>query len=211
MKNPFRPKLSSLPREFTQEAQLFALVFRQAREDYAWLHGALYRAMRPLDKVGLWLAPLLCVAQLSWLWSQIQTTGWTLTTLEHNWLAPLLVGLLGYGLWQTWRAGRRFLRLIERFPLRTLVVYPSGCVVFASDELGQYITPPTLFFSCLWKDILFHSNTNERAILIAKGARGVLISNRIVGCSCPVAQASRTLDELLARPAQQFAPIAEPR
>ena len=210
MKNPFRPKPFFLPREFAQEAQLFALVFRQAREDYPRLRRAIHGAMRPLEKMALWMGPLFCLAQLSWLWSQIQATGWTLATLTHNWLPLLFFGLLGNALWQAWRARQRYLRFVEQFPFRTLVVFNSGCIVFASDERGQFAAPPTVFFSCLWRDVLFHSNTNERAILVVKGSHGVLISNRIVGCSRDVAESSRIFDELLAGPAQRYAPIAEP-
>jgi len=210
MKNPFRPKPRPVPDVLRQEEALFVLVFEQKGEDYRVLRHSVSRATRPLIKVGMWLSPLLLLLQLPWLWSQIQITGWTLATLGNNWLAPLLAFSPGYILWQRWNERRRFIAFAKRFPFRTLIAFPSGCGLFVSNERGELLQPPMTVFFTLWKDVIFHSNTDERAIIIAKGPWGILISNRIFRCSIDVAESSRILDGLLAPPATNSAPIAEP-
>jgi hypothetical protein len=210
MKNLFRRKPSSYPPEFTQEAQLFVLVFQQRGEDFAPLRREVKRHTPLLERLGSAFVPLLCLLQLPWLWSQLQTTGWTMAALRNNWFFPLTLALLGYNAWHGWNVRRQFVRQCEKFPWRTLIVVPSGCVVFASNERGQFTEPPLIFFWARWRAIIGYSNTNERAILVGKGYHAVLISNRILGCSCSVTQASRILDELLAPPLKDGPPIAEP-
>lgn len=209
MKNPFRFQPHS-PHAFANEPQKFVLVFQQLRDDYSPLRRAAFCSMRPLERLCAWLFPLLCVIQIPWLWSQIQITGWTFLWLENNWFSLVILALLGHSIVQELRARQHFFRFVERFPHRTLVVFPSGCVVFASDERGQGAQPPLTFFCAPWTEIIGYSNTYERAILVAKGQHAVLISNRISACSCEVAQASRILDEMLAPPIKNGAPIAEP-
>lgn len=212
MKNPFRrkPNPGFYPPEFAQEVPLFVLVFQQRGEDFAPLRREVKRHTPPLEKLGSAFVPLLCFLQLPWLWSQLQTTGWTVTAIRNNWLLPALLSLLGYNAWHRWNARRQFVRQCEKFPFRTLVVAPSGCIVFTSNERGQYTEPPLVLFWARWRAIIGYSNTNERAILVGKGYHAVYISNRIVGCTCDVEQSSRILDELLAPPLKDGPPIAEP-
>ncbi len=205
-----KPKPQTMPREFASEPQTFVLVFRQAREDYIPLRRMVFRAMRPLERLSAWFFPFLCAIQIPWLWSQIQTTGWPFLSLKNNWFSLVILALLGHSIVQELRARQQFFRFVEKFPHRTLVVFPSGCVVFASDERGQHTQPPMTFFSSLWKDVVASSNTHARAILVGQDSHAILISNRICACSCEVAQASRLLDELLAPPVKNSAPIAEP-
>jgi len=210
MKNPFsKPK--HLPTQFHGVKPLFLLVYQQTPEDYALLRRAIFKRMRPLELLSnryfIWVS----LIALPWLWSQFQKMGWTWQTLQNNLPSLLMLVSLLYFLWEQWRAKQAFLRGIKLYPHRAFAVYDFGCVLFASDEKGNLTAPPRWLYCALWKDLVYSNNTGERLILIGQKHRGVLISNKISACSCDIAQASRILDELLARPAQQYAPIAEPR
>jgi len=209
MKNPLsKPKL--LPAEFYGGKPLFILVYRQTPEDYVALRRVIFKRMRPLELLSNRYFPWINLIALPWLWSQFQTKGWTWQTLRDSFLPLLMLLALAYFLWEQWRGKRAFVRGTQIYPYRALIVFDFGCAIFASDEKGNLSTPQRWLYHTFWKDIAHFDNASERAILISKKHYGVLISNKISACSCDVAQASRILNELLARPVQQFAPIAEP-
>ena len=211
MKNPFSKKVAA-PAEFSsQEPARFIVVYRQTAEDFDTLRRETFEQMRPLQRIGARYLPWVNLLALPWIFQQIQRFGWSRAALDHSWLSLLMLGALGYFLYDRRRGKKNFERFARLYPYRAFVAFSYGYILLASDEKAQVLDPPILLHRALWREIGIYRNTPEHAILLNRRFAGILVSNQIIACSCEIARASQMLDELLAPSIPSGPPIAEPR
>ena len=200
------------PAEFhSSEAPLFHLVYEQKPEDYAVIRKEIIGQMSLLQRLGALYFPWIGALVLPLIILQIRRTGYAMPSWDELWPLLLMAGSLIYYLYSLKRIKSKYRQAVERYPYRAFVVYSYGCGILAADAQSNLVLPPVLLYRALWKDIVKSANTSEYAILINKKQMGVLVSNRILSCSCEVSQASRILDEMLSPAPSAAPPIAEPK